>query len=166
MNTGEIIETKARGDAAFAHLIQSQPGSNLNHENSFWCGYFYELAHLATLKTPLWQTWKQCEHIYKLAFQKEWDRIEAERDERLRTRAVTSVTNRYYVQHGEGIFLVRELQRVGDQPSAQDIIIRQFTEVANARVYAASMNELQEKLDAVCGKWVKHAMIPEATKTE
>ena len=71
--------------------------------------------------------------------------------------------DRYYVQRTGGNYLVRELQKPGDTPSANDLLIRSFggrNGQEDAHAYARSVNAVQRQLDAMHGQWVKHAVFP------
>lgn len=70
--------------------------------------------------------------------------------------------DRYYVQRTGESYLVRELSKPGDAPSANDPIICSFGRDGqeDAHTYARSANTVQRRLDALHGQWVKHAVLP------
>jgi hypothetical protein len=72
--------------------------------------------------------------------------------------------DRYYVQRTGGNYLVRELQRPGDAPSTNDPIMCAFGARGqeDAHAYARAANDVQRKLDALHGRWIKHAVLPAA----
>ena len=72
------------------------------------------------------------------------------------------MSERYYVQRTGDDYLVRELQKPGDTPSPDNVLIRSFgrTGQEDAHAYARSMNAVQRRLDAWYGQWVKHAVLP------
>lgn len=74
--------------------------------------------------------------------------------------------DRYYVQRTGNEYLVRELQKPGDTPGPNDVIIRSFGPHGqeDAHVYVRSVNNVQRKLDGGYGPWVKHAVFPATEK--
>ncbi len=72
---------------------------------------------------------------------------------------MAAICGRYYVQRLTKGYLVRERHHPGQEPSAADERVRAFHDAEDAHYYARAANELQEKLDARYGRWVKRAML-------
>lgn len=76
--------------------------------------------------------------------------------------------DRYYVQRTNDSYVVRELQKPGDLPGPDDLLIRPFGKNGqeDAHTYVRSANAVQRKLDAIHGQWVKHAVLPAESQAQ
>ena len=69
-----------------------------------------------------------------------------------------STSDRYYVQRmSANNFRVCEIQTPGSQPGSADVVVRTLLHADDADYFTNSMNELQQKLDKIYGKWLRRA---------